>query len=126
MARILIADDVESLRAMLRAVLETAGHTVEEAADGTECLAASDAAHFDLALVDMMMPGLDGIGAVKQLRLSRPDIGIIAMSGGQEGFPAGFSLTMSELYGADRQLLKPFSNAELLKTVDAVLAQKRV
>lgn len=123
MARILIADDVESLRAMLRLVLEQANHDVTEVSDGGECLEMLAKHEFDLVLTDVLMPGMDGIEAIKRLRAANSQIKIIAMSGGTQKFPAASTLKLTEMYGADRTLFKPFANAELLQAVDDLLAE---
>lgn len=129
MARILVIDDVPSVTALLRMTLESRGHEVTEAQDGAAGLEAMDASPFDLVIVDMMMPGIDGIELVKRLRARRhrPAViapAVIAMSGGSDEFPAAYALKISEMHGADRLLFKPFDNDELLATVDELLAAR--
>lgn len=121
MARILVVDDAPAVTALLRTVLEGAGHTVIEANDGAAGLDLLARSSVDLVVLDMMMPGLDGIETVKRLRADGCGVPVIAMSGGTDEFPAAFSLKMSEMYGADRLLFKPFENDELLETVDQLL-----
>lgn len=129
MARILVIDDVPAFTALLRMTLETRGHHVAEAHDGLSGLSMLEREPFDLAIVDMMMPGLDGIELIRRLRArdaSRaPGVdapAIIAMSGGTDDFPAAFSLTLSAMHGANRLLYKPFDNSELTAAVDELLA----
>lgn len=122
MANILVVDDAPSVTALLRALLEGAGHTVMEANDGAAGLRILSTATVDLVVLDMMMPGIDGIETVKRLRGDGHQVPVIAMSGGTDEFPAAFSLKMSEMYGADRLLFKPFENDELLEAVDQLLA----
>ncbi|MFC5357935.1 response regulator transcription factor [Azospirillum himalayense] len=126
MARILVIDDVPALTALLRMTLETQGHHVEEAHDGLSGLSMLEREPFDLAIVDMMMPGLDGIELIRRLRTrgASPVPSIIAMSGGTDDFPAAFSLTLSAMHGADRVLYKPFDNSELTAAVDELLATR--
>lgn len=122
MARILVVDDVATLCALLRAVLEEQGHDVAEAVDGAACLDMLARERFDAVVLDMMMPGMDGIETVKRIRRDDGRIAIIAISGGAQGFPAGMALSMSRMYGADRLLVKPFTNADLIQTVNELLA----
>lgn len=125
MARILVVDDVPTVTALIRALLEPEGHDVLESSDGEEALNLAGSIDFDLIITDMMMPGLDGIETVKQLRSTGFDGPIIAMSGGAAGFPAAMSLKMSEMYGADRLLFKPFVNDELTAAVRSLLKPAR-
>ena len=126
MARILVVDDVPSVTALLRMTLEGRGHAVVEAQDGASGLAEIAKAPFDLVIVDMMMPGMDGIALIKHLRTAGTEGGrrpaVIAMSGGTDEFPAAYSLKLSEMQGADRLLFKPFDNEELLEIVDDLLS----
>ncbi|WP_448207108.1 response regulator [Azospirillum sp. sgz302134] len=127
MARILVIDDVPSVTALLRMTLENRGHAVVEAQDGASGLAEVAKAPFDLVVVDMMMPGMDGMELVRRLRadggaLAGGGPAVIAMSGGSDDFPAAYSLKLSEMHGADRLLFKPFDTDELLAAVDDLLA----
>ncbi|MBP2295423.1 response regulator transcription factor [Azospirillum rugosum] len=121
MARILVIDDVPSVTALLRLLLEGRGHAVAEAHDGAAGLKAMEAAPFDLVVVDMMMPGMDGIELVKRLRDRGDHPAVIAMSGGSDEFPAAYALKISEMHGADRLLYKPFGNDEFLDAVAELL-----
>lgn len=123
MANILVVDDSAAVTALLRAVLEAAGHTVLEANDGAGGLGVLSSATVDLVVLDMMMPGMDGIETVRRLRSDGNRVPVIAMSGGTDAFPAAYSLKMSEMYGADRLLYKPFENDELLDAVGQLLAR---
>ncbi|MGY0835705.1 response regulator transcription factor [Azospirillum argentinense] len=131
MARILVIDDVPAFTALLRMTLETQGHQVAEANDGLSGLSMLERESFDLAIVDMMMPGLDGIELIRRLRARgashAPSViapAVIAMSGGTDEFPAAFSLNLSAMHGADRVLYKPFDNSELTAAVDELLAAR--
>ncbi|HYG90708.1 MAG TPA: response regulator [Azospirillum sp.] len=125
MARILVVDDMPAVTALLRVALEDQGHDVVEANDGLVCLDLVKRQDFDAIVLDMMMPGIDGIETVRRLRASGCGAALIAMSAGAEDFPASISLKMSEMHGADRLLFKPFDNEELLAVIDELLARRQ-
>lgn len=123
MANVLVVDDVSFVRQVIRGLLQQQGHAVVEADDGASCLKALGEGAFDLVILDMIMPGVDGIETVKRIRMANPGIRILAISGGADAFPAGIALKMSEMYGADRILVKPFADQELLVALDGLLPQ---
>jgi len=106
---ILIADDRPSSRELLRTVLERAGYSVIEAADGEEALERAQAAHPDLILLDLQMPKLDGYGVLERLRKDErfralPVLALTAsaMSGDREKIlAAGFTDYLSKPAGPD-------------------------
>jgi DNA-binding response OmpR family regulator len=115
MATILIVDDERLLRAALRAALEGAGHRVLEASDGAAALAAAERQVPDLALMDMQMPGMDGIQACAALH-ARPALAglpVIFLSG-QMGLEERVTAFRA---GAVDCLAKPFPAEELLARV---------
>lgn len=120
MARILIADDEPDVRALLERALTIAGHEVRAVVDGNEALACLREAPVDVAVVDLYMPGKDGIETIMDIRRRHPDIKIIAITGSEP--PTGKAmLRMASKLGAHRALAKPFTAEELLATVVAVL-----
>jgi len=78
--RILVVDDQSSVRELLKAVLESDGHTVETAADGAKGVAALEAGFHDLVVMDIRMPRLDGVAALEQMKGVSPDTGVIMMT----------------------------------------------
>lgn len=122
MAKVLVIDDVEAVREAMALVLENAGHEVLQAADGVEGLRRLGEGPVDLLITDVLMPGADGIEVIKEVRRSAPHLKVIAMSGGGNRLPAGFSLKMAQAFGAKAVLYKPFENAELVETVRSVIA----
>jgi CheY-like chemotaxis protein len=80
MARILIAEDNEMLRHLLRQVLESDGHQITEAQDGREALWLLEPHQFDLLITDMQMPWAGGPEVIRHIRAATPDAKIIAMS----------------------------------------------
>ncbi len=99
MKTILIADDKETGRELVRTVLENSGYTVIEASDGIEALRCAHESHPDLIILDLHMPGLDGFGVMRQLRseaefVSTPVMALTAsaMHGDRErAIAAGFT-----------------------------------
>src|SRR4029453_2211204 len=79
--RILVVDDEEHLRRMMRLTLEAAGYEVAEAADGEEALRLfDDGFRFDATLLDQRMPGLDGLETLRRMKLLRADAPIIMVT----------------------------------------------
>jgi CheY-like chemotaxis protein len=120
MAHILLIDDDDGFRRMLRRTLERAGHSVTEAGDGAQALHALRDITVDLVITDLIMPEMEGIETIRELRQSHPDLGIIAMSGGGRMTPEGY-LAAAKVFGAARVLAKPFENEELFAAIEAAL-----
>ena len=120
MARILLIDDDDAVRDILRLMLAHLGHTSVEARDGEEGLDLFRPAAPDLVITDMVMPGMGGLEVVKRLREQRPDLKIIAMSGG--GRPgSGASLRAAREAGAAAALNKPFTISSLAVVIRDLL-----
>lgn len=120
MARILVIDDNEAVRTLIRIVLVGMGHSVVEACDGAEGLALYPGTAPDLVITDMVMPNKCGIEVVRTLRAKNPRAKIIAVSGGALMDPDN-TLHAAQLAGASRILAKPFGLRLLTDTVNAVL-----
>ncbi len=120
MARVLIIDDEESLRTLLRHVLEGSGHTVQEAADGREGLTLFRESPADVVVTDILMPDTDGMATTLELTREYPDVKVIAMTGeyGDRNF-----LDVAKRFGAHRTLLKPFDPEELREAVRQVMEE---
>jgi signal transduction histidine kinase/ActR/RegA family two-component response regulator len=115
-ARILVADDHPANRELVRAVLEPLGATVSEAADGAEAVALAARQAFDLILMDLRMPELDGLAAMKAIRAGagpNRDAPILAFSAGADA-PTGEARRQA---GFDGDLSKPLLPAELVFAV---------
>ncbi len=112
--RILVVEDEPSLRDALVDLLGAAGHEVDAVEDGTKAVESGSAPEVDLALLDLMLPGLDGIEVCRRLRLARPDMGILILTArdGEEDKVAGLAA------GADDYVTKPFGSRELLARVE--------
>ncbi|MBL6456596.1 response regulator [Belnapia sp. T6] len=116
--RILVADDNRVNRAVMQKILERAGHSVTLVEDGEAALDALETAKFDLVLMDVNMPGLDGIAATKLYRftaLGRPHVPIIGVTA-DAGPEAARN---SREAGMDACLVKPIEPAQLLEAVAA-------
>ena len=120
MAHVLVIDDNEHVRNLLRDVLQMAGHRVFEAHDGKEGLRQTVEASPTLVIVDMFMPGTDGISVIRTLNRENPDTKIIAMSGAVTMRDCLIFDDALEL-GAVEKLHKPFQIQTLLDTVQRVL-----
>jgi len=116
-ARIVIADDDAGVRALLRAVLEGAGYSVADAAEGASAIEAMRIEPADLLITDLVMPGQEGIETIRTARQNWPDLKIVAISG---AFYGQF-LRTAEVLGAKAVLSKPIRPEELLRTVRDVL-----
>jgi len=122
MKRILVIDDDEALRGAVRAALESAGYDVLEAADGEAGLQRYRERGADLVLVDIFMPGRDGLEVIVELRTTAPQTKILAMSGGGGTGNVGM-LHAALALGASGALSKPFEPGELLTSVRELLGE---
>jgi two-component system, cell cycle response regulator CpdR len=118
MARILLAEDDESLRRFLAAALVRAGHEVMDFGDGDEAYACLTRARFDLLLTDIVMPGLDGIELAK--RAADMDDGLKIMF--ITGFAAVALHPSSNAPKRAKVLSKPFHLREIVQEVDRMVA----
>jgi two-component system chemotaxis response regulator CheY len=120
MPTILVIDDDQLLRGVVRVVLEAAGYEVVEADDGQAGLRLHREHSPDLVLVDIFMPEQDGLEFIRELRARDPRAKIVAMSGGGR---AGMLdvLKAAAAFGASRTLAKPFQPRELLTALRDLL-----
>jgi CheY-like chemotaxis protein len=116
MKRILLVDDVEDFRQTISKTLERAGYEVQTAPDGAAALQLYHQHPVDLIIIDLLMPGKEGLETIMELRQLQPALKIIAMSGGGR-IDARDYLTMATTLGATTALEKPFTSQELLQTV---------
>jgi CheY-like chemotaxis protein len=120
MARVLVVDDEELVRASIAAALRRAGHHVTTAEDGEDALGKFCPGRFDLVITDIVMPRMEGIETLRALRKLEPGIRIIAMS--ESDTDHGFYLKAAAALGADATLGKPFTAADLRLIVREALA----
>lgn len=116
MPRLLVADDEMRIRELIKKYAKFEGYEVEEAADGLETLEKFGAKEYDLVILDVMMPELDGFSVCREIRRKRPTPVIMLSARGEEYDKIhGFEL------GVDDYVVKPFSPRELMMRVAAVL-----
>ncbi len=113
--KILIVDDEEMIREVLREYVEFEGNTAFEAADGMEAVKLCRDNDFDLILMDVMMPKLDGFSAVKEIKKIK-DIPVIMLSARGEEYDKLFAFEI----GVDDYVTKPFSPKEVMARINAV------
>ena len=118
--RVLVVDDDASVRALLARYLEVEGYQVEEAADGKEAMAAVTRQTPDLVLLDVMMPGEDGLDVLVRLRKTS-DVPVILLTARGEEADRVLGLKL----GGDDYIVKPFSPAELTARIGSVLRRGR-
>ena len=119
MAKILIADDEQKIREVVREYSEFNGHEVAEAADGMTAVGLCKLNDYDLIIMDIMMPKLDGYSACKEIRKVK-DTPIIMLSARSEECDKLFGFEL----GIDDYVVKPFSPKELMARVNAVLSRR--
>ena len=119
--QILIVDDERSILELTSMVLKNRGYSVLTATDGQRALALIDEHRPPLVLLDYMMPELDGLSALKRIRLDYPDSYVIMFTG------KGSEKVAVELMkaGAADYILKPFSNQDLVERIENVLKLRR-
>lgn len=113
-ATILIIEDEEPIRMLLRTALETAGHQVREASNGRVGLALYRQSPVDLVITDILMPDMNGLDMILELTREFLNAKVIAISGGNEESNV---LDVAKLLGARQTLHKPFTMQQLLKAV---------
>ncbi|MBO7744053.1 response regulator transcription factor [Paenibacillus sp. MWE-103] len=114
--RILVVDDEERIRRLLKMYLEKEGYRIEEAEDGETALRMATHGEFDLILLDVMLPGIDGIEVCTRLRQVKSTPVIMLTAKGEEmNRVQGFEV------GADDYVVKPFSPREVIYRVKAIL-----
>jgi len=120
MAHILVIEDDEQIRVLLRQILEREGHEVLEAPEGDKGLKIYRENLPDIVITDLLMPGKEGLETIRELREVNPDVRIIAVSGGGQISPDLY-LDLARKLGAFLTLKKPFTRMEILGAVDLLL-----
>lgn len=119
--RILLAEDDENLGSLLKEYLNIKGYETELYPDGNKAFKGFIKEHYDLCILDIMMPGKDGFTVAKEIRLINSDIPIMFLTAKshKEDVLEGFAI------GADDYIIKPFSMEELLSRIEAILRRTK-
>lgn len=116
MYKILIADDEQKIREVLREYAEFEGHEVTEASDGMQAVELVRGGSYDIIILDIMMPRLDGFSACKEIRkFSNTPVLMLSARGEEYDKLFGFEI------GADDYVVKPFSPKEILARIGAII-----
>ena len=118
--KLLVIDDEENIRKLIRKYAEFEGHEVVEAADGMEAIELCHHHTFDLLVMDVMMPELDGFSAVREIR-KNSTVPVLMLSARGEEYDKihGFEL------GIDDYVVKPFSPKELMMRANAIVKRAK-
>ena len=120
MTKVLVVDDEESIVDLLRSYLTRDGFQVETAMDGPAALAKARAFHPDVVVLDIMLPGLDGLEVLRQLR-AESQVYVVMLTAKSEEADKVVGLSV----GADDYVTKPFSPRELAARIRAILRRGR-
>ena len=120
LARLLIADDDTVLRMTLGKLFRKAGYDVTLAADGEDALACLHGQTFDLALIDLNMPKMNGIETLKAFKQYAPDMPVIIFTAIEDQYAYEEAIS----HGVDRYLTKPLRQDDLLSLVREVISTK--
>jgi CheY-like chemotaxis protein len=128
MASILVIDDDSAVLTTIKVLLERTNHSIEAVDDSRAGLKLVEARAFDLLIVDIFMPGMDGFETMKLVHQSRPEMPVIVISGQQFRMASECQpdfLHMATRLGAVSCLQKPFRPAELLAAVNGSLSNSK-
>lgn len=117
--KLLVVDDEDKIREVIKEYAEFSGYEVTEAADGMSAIGLCKLNDYDLIIMDVMMPKLDGFSSVKEIKKIK-DIPVIMLSARGEEYDKLFGFEL----GIDDYVVKPFSPKELMARVNAVLQRK--
>jgi len=112
-ARILVIDDDESIRKVLKMILEEEGYVVDTAKSGKEAIAKSHAKFYNLALIDIRLPDMEGTGLLTAMKETTPKMVKIIVT----GYPSLQNAIEAVNKGADAYVLKPFNVVDVLNTI---------
>lgn len=120
MIRLLIADDEERIREVIKEYAKFEGYMVDEAKDGMEAIQKSNTNEYDIIIMDIMMPKLDGFSAVKEIR-KKFKTPILMLSARGEEYDKLFGFEI----GVDDYVVKPFSPKEVMARINAIINRSK-
>jgi DNA-binding NtrC family response regulator len=120
-ARILVIDDDESIRKTITSILEEKGYTVDAAENGKEAIRKSKARFYNLALIDIRLPDMEGIKLLTAMRETVPKMVKIIVT----GYPSLHNAVEAVNKGADAYVLKPFNVEKTLKIIEEQLEKQK-
>lgn len=118
---ILLVEDEELLRAGVQEMLELQDYDVVTAQNGKLALACLSEHPVDLIITDLVMPQMDGIDFVEQLRKINPDVPVIVVSGSTRNIMQRYGIDNIQVPGANASIPKPFKGADLLAQIQRLL-----
>lgn len=121
---ILLVDDEELLRAGMQEMLELQGFKVITAPNGEQALSCLAQERIDLVITDLVMPKMDGIDFVQQLRKTWPDVPVIVVSGSTRNIMERYGIDTIQVPGADASLSKPFKGVDLVAQIRELLESR--
>lgn len=122
MPSVLVVDDEDQIRQLIRETLEQAGYDVQEASNGKQGLERYRAKPTDLVIMDILMPDQDGLESIMTLRREFPASRVIAITGGSDMIGILNFLDVAKMLGARRTLQKPFDMQTLLDAAQSELS----
>ncbi len=120
MLKVLVVDDEVKIREVVREYAKASGYECDEAEDGYQALNMIDEKQYDCIILDIMMPGLDGFSACREIKKIKDDVAIIMLSARQEEDDKLLSFDI----GVDDYVTKPFSPKELMARIKAVCERR--
>ena len=118
--RVLVVDDEEKIRNVIKEYAKFEGYEIDEAADGMEAIAKCKSEDYDIIIMDVMMPKLDGFSSIKEIKKYK-DIPVIMLSARGEEYDKLFGFEI----GVDDYVVKPFSPKELMARINAVITRSK-
>ena len=118
--RVLVVDDEEKIRNVIKEYAEFEGYEIDEACDGMEAIAKCKDNNYDIIIMDIMMPNLDGFSPIKEIRKTK-NIPVIMLSARSEEYDKLFGFEI----GIDDYVVKPFSPKELMARINAVINRSK-
>ena len=118
--RVLVVDDEEKIRNVIKEYAEFEGYEIDEACDGMEAVVKCKSGDYDIIIMDIMMPKLDGFSSIKEIKKIK-DIPVIMLSARGEEYDKLFGFEI----GIDDYVVKPFSPKELMARINAVITRSK-